>query len=88
MRHLRLIFDQPRAVGLRLHPAKCDFASPQWYYLGHLITVDGILPNHEKVEAVGSFKIMRKQERKGKRFCSWLRKEVSMTRSYKRVCLL
>ena len=29
VRHLRLVFDCLRAVGLKLHPAKCDFASPE-----------------------------------------------------------
>ena len=56
VRHLRLVFDRLRAVGLKLHPAKCDFASPEVMYLGHMITADGILPNPGKVEAVRSFK--------------------------------
>ena len=49
--HLRSVFDR-----LRLHPAKCDFASPEVVYLGHPISADGILPNPGKVEAVRSFK--------------------------------
>ena len=56
MRHLRLVFDRLREVGLKLHPAKSDFASPRMVHLGHAITAEGVLPNPDKVEAVRSFK--------------------------------
>ena len=37
MRHLRQVFDRLRAIGLRLHPTKCDFAAPEVVYLEHVI---------------------------------------------------
>ena len=50
------MFDRLQEVGLKLHPAKFDFASPRVVYLGHVITAEGILPNPDKVETVKSFK--------------------------------
>ena len=54
--HLEQVFSRLREVGLRLHPAKCRFASPQVEFLGHLITAEGILPNPAKISAVKEFR--------------------------------
>ena len=54
VRHLRLVFDRLH-VGLKLHPAKCDFASPRVVYLGHVITAEGILSNPTGVKEVREF---------------------------------
>ena len=56
VRHLRLVFDGLREIGLKFHPAKSDFASPRVVYLDHVITAERILPNPDKVEALRSFK--------------------------------
>ena len=56
LEHLRLVFDHLKAIGLRLHPVKCEFASPKIDYLGHVITAAGILPNPDKVTAVREFR--------------------------------
>ena len=56
LEHLQLVFDRLREVGVRLHPAKCEFASPKVHYLGHVITAEGILPNPDKVKAVKEFR--------------------------------
>lgn len=34
LEHLRLVFDRLREVGVRLHPVKCEFASPKVDLLG------------------------------------------------------
>ena len=41
---------------MKLHPDKCEFASPKVHYLGHVITAEGILPNPDKVKAVKDFR--------------------------------
>ena len=48
-KHLKLVFDCLRAVGLKLHPAMCDFALPKVVCLGHVITAEEIMPNPAKV---------------------------------------
>ena len=57
IRHLQLIFERLRKVGLKLHPLKCRFALPEVLYLGHLVSADGIRPNPEKVRAVVDFPV-------------------------------
>ena len=54
--HLEQVFSRLREIGLRLHPAKYRFASPQVAFLGHLITAQGILPNPDKIKAVKEFR--------------------------------
>ena len=44
LKHLGLVFDRLKDVGVKLHPDKCEFASPKVHYLGHVITAEGILP--------------------------------------------
>ena len=51
-KHLQLIFDRLKKVGLKLHPLKCRFKLPEVLYLGHLVSADGICPNPDKVRAV------------------------------------
>ena len=55
IKHLQLIFDWLRKVGLKLHPLKCRFVLPKVLYLGHLISAYGICPNPEKIRAVVDF---------------------------------
>ena len=57
IKHLQLIFDRLRKVGLKLHPLKCRFALPEVLYLGHLVSADGIRPNPDKVRAVVDFPV-------------------------------
>ena len=56
LEHLCRVFNRLRAVGVKLHPVKCEFASPEVDYLGHVITAEGILPNPDKVKAVREFR--------------------------------
>ena len=56
LEHLHRVFDRLRAVWVKLHPVKCEFASPKVDYLGHVITAEGILANPDKVKAVREFR--------------------------------
>lgn len=55
--HLRQIFQRLRRYGLLLHPSKCKFARASVYYLGHVISAQGIAPNPDKVRAVQDFPV-------------------------------
>ena len=48
LEHLRIIFQQLQAAGLKLKKSKCDFMKRHIQYLGHLISPEGIQPLPEK----------------------------------------
>lgn len=54
--HLQQLFDHLRSAYLKLHPAKCAFATKSIKYLGHIVSKDGVRVNPENVEKVKNFK--------------------------------
>ncbi|XP_033212210.1 uncharacterized protein LOC117169812 [Belonocnema kinseyi] len=50
------LFDRLRETGLKLQPDKCEYLRPEFKYLGHLLTEDGVKPNPAKIQAVRDFK--------------------------------
>ncbi len=48
MEHLRTVFERLHKAGLTLKPQKCSFSRTTVTYLGHVISVDGVAPDHEK----------------------------------------
>ena len=52
IRRLTILLKRMSAHGLKLKAKKCSFASTSVNYLGHTITVDGICPDRQRVEAV------------------------------------
>ena len=55
--HLRQVFNRLRRVGLKLHPQKCVFGSPEVLYLGHRVSAEGIMPDPQKIMAVKHFPV-------------------------------
>ena len=51
-KHLQMVFDRLRKVGLRLHPKKGEFAKTEIKLLGYILNKDGISTNPTKVEAI------------------------------------
>jgi len=49
---LQETFDRLEALGMTVKPKKCQFACGEIKYLGHLLTIDGIKVNPEKVRAI------------------------------------
>ena len=49
------MFNRLRAAHLRLKPKKCRFLCKEVKYLGHVISVNGVLPDPEKTNQVKSF---------------------------------
>ena len=52
LKHIEIIFQKLKAVGLKLKDSKCDFFKREVHYLGHLISVDRIQPLPEKLESI------------------------------------
>ena len=52
MEHLSIVFNCLCKAGLTLKPRKCSFAQTQVLYLGHVISVDGVLPDPMKTNKV------------------------------------
>ena len=55
LRHLEQVFDRLRTANLRLKPKKCRFLCEEVKYLGHVISVRGVLPDPDKTDQVKSF---------------------------------
>lgn len=56
MRHIQLVINRLNAAQLKLKKSKCTFFKKELYYLGHLLTTDGIKPQIEKVKAIHAMK--------------------------------
>ena len=46
-------------LGLKLEPTKCEYLKPELEYFGHIIAVDGIKPNQEKIEKILNFRELK-----------------------------
>ena len=56
MRHIQIVIDRLKAAQLKLKKSKCAFFKKELYYLGHLLTTEGIKPQFEKVKAIHEMK--------------------------------
>ena len=52
LHHLDLVFTNLRKANLKLHPAKCKFATKQVKYLGHIVSKDGMKVNPENIAKI------------------------------------
>ena len=55
LQHLEQVFNRLRTANLRLKPKKCRFLCKEVKYLGHVISVHGVVPDPEKTNQVKSF---------------------------------
>ena len=53
--HLTNVFDCLKAISLKLNPKMCKFMSKEVEYLGHIVTVQGLIPNKGNLDAVKEF---------------------------------
>jgi len=53
---LRTIFTKIRESGIKLGPEKCNFATRQLTFLGHVVSQDGIKTDPKKIEALRTWK--------------------------------
>ena len=56
LKHIQIVFDRLKAAQLKLKKSKCSFFKKELYYLGHLLTTDGVIPQIEKVKAIHEMK--------------------------------
>ena len=56
MKHIQIVIDRLKAAQLKLKKSKCAFFKKELYYLGHLLTTEGIKPQLEKVKAIHEMK--------------------------------
>jgi RNase H-like domain found in reverse transcriptase/Reverse transcriptase (RNA-dependent DNA polymerase)/Integrase zinc binding domain/Retroviral aspartyl protease len=52
IKHLRLVLDEFRSAKLYARAHKCRFNRTSLPYLGHILTIDGVLPDPRKVQIV------------------------------------
>ena len=50
--HLKEVFCWPRKARLKMKQSRCNFFKSQIYYLGHLISEDGISPLLDKLDSI------------------------------------
>ena len=55
LKHLRLVLERIDCAGLKLKPSKCHLVRQEVEYLGHVITPNGMLPNHKLIQAIQAF---------------------------------
>ena len=55
-KHLRLVLERTRDIGLRMKPDKCVFAKHEIKYLGMLLGANGIRPDPAKIEVIKNAK--------------------------------
>ena len=65
-----------RGVGLKINPDKCHFASREVQFLGHVVGIDGIKPDPEKVIKIKDYPEPRNQKE--------LRRFIGMTAYYRK----
>ena len=54
-RRLRLVFERIREANFKLGIAKCIFAAPKVSYLGHVLSKNGVSPDHSQDTAIWNF---------------------------------
>lgn len=55
LHNLKLVFDRFKSAKLKLKPKKCTFFQDEVRYLGHIVSVDGIKCDEEKIKAVNDW---------------------------------
>ena len=52
LERLRIVLNRLRDVGLKAKPSKCELFKPEFKFLGHMVSADGIDPLPDKLEAI------------------------------------
>ena len=52
LQHLETVFKRLQEAGLKLKESKCNFFRLQIYYLGHMLSAEGIQPLPEKLDSI------------------------------------
>ena len=60
LQNLQQVFERLKLAGLKLHPGKCQFLQQKVYFLGHIVSTDGIMPDPKKTSKVEEWPIPTK----------------------------
>ncbi|KAL9984580.1 hypothetical protein ACROYT_G006890 [Oculina patagonica] len=61
LEHYRRIFERATKVGMQFKPSKCTFFSTHLEVLGHVVTLDGRIPDPKKIQAITNFPMVNSQ---------------------------
>ena len=56
LKQIQIVIDRLKAAQLKLKKSKCSFFKKELYYLGHLLIIEGVKPQIEKVKAIHAMK--------------------------------
>ena len=56
LKHIQIVINRLKAAQLKLTKNKCSFFKRELYYLSHLLTIEGVKPQIEKVKAIHEMK--------------------------------
>ena len=56
LNHIQIVIDRLKAAQLKLKKSICSFFKRELYYLGHLLTIEGVKPQIEKVKVIHEIK--------------------------------
>ena len=62
LKHIQIVFDRLKASQVKLKKSKCSFFKKELYYVGHLLTTDGVKPQIEKGKAIHEMKTLLMQK--------------------------
>ena len=63
LKHIQIIINRLGAAQIKFKKSKCSFFKKELYYLGYLLTTEGIKPQIEKVKAIHEMKPPTTQKR-------------------------
>ena len=61
LKHIQIVLNRLRQAKLKLKKSKCAFFEKELHYLGHLLTIDGVKPQLEKIKAISEMKPPKNQ---------------------------
>ena len=56
LKHIQIVFTRLKQADLKLKKNRCAFFKKELHYLGHILTIDGIKPQTEKLKAICDMK--------------------------------
>ena len=56
LKHIQIVLTTLKQANVKLRKSKCSCFKQELHYLGHLLTIDGIKPQNEKVKAISEMK--------------------------------
>ena len=61
LEHYLRIFERAAQVGMQFKPSKCTFFSTHLEVLGHVVTLNGRIPDPKKIHAITNFPMVNSQ---------------------------